>query len=135
LVARHCSRPSKSFSTSVCTSLLEYERSTDVESCVRYAQDCVSKYQVTLFFFFFFFLNCQLSSHFSIKSRSKTIRQVFSLLNQDGTMRDPSATLPNKTPDEWRNLYTHMVRLKEMDDVFLASQRQGRISFYSKRIK
>lgn len=46
-------------------------------------------------------------------------------------MRDPNATLPDKTPDEWRNLYTHMVRLKEMDDVFLASQRQGRISFYS----
>lgn len=38
--------------------------------------------------------------------------------------------MPALSPDEWRALYTHMVRLKEMDEVFLASQRQGRISFY-----
>jgi TPP-dependent pyruvate/acetoin dehydrogenase alpha subunit len=58
--------------------------------------------------------------------------QVFSLMNQDGTLKDESeSSFPSFSPDEWRAVYKKMIGLKSMDDVFLASQRQGRISFYS----
>ena len=38
--------------------------------------------------------------------------------------------MPQLDPEQWRELYQYMVRVKEMDKVFMSSQRQGRISFY-----
>lgn len=56
--------------------------------------------------------------------------QVYSLLNQDGTLRASEDFLPQLAPSEWKKLYSQMVRLSVMDEIFLQSQRQGRISFY-----
>ena len=50
--------------------------------------------------------------------------QVYSLLSQEGVIRESNSPFPNLSPEEWRRVYKHMVRLNVMDDVFLASQRQ-----------
>ena len=43
--------------------------------------------------------------------------QTFSLVNQDGSCNVNESELPSLNPDEWRELYTVMVRLKQMDEV------------------
>jgi hypothetical protein len=52
--------------------------SSDLRSVVRYAKDVVAPFQ------------------------------IYSLINQDGTVR---GELPKLDPSEWRKLYSHMVRL------------------------
>ena len=57
--------------------------------------------------------------------------ETYRLMEQDGSLRHGSEEhMPELSPEEWRNMYRHMVRVKEMDKVFMSSQRQGRISFY-----
>ncbi len=75
-------------------------------------------------------LSSDLKSSFRYAKKVVAPFQVFSLINQDGSLRSVESSLPQLNADEWRRLYTHMIRLNVMDEVFLASQRQGRISFY-----
>ena len=56
---------------------------------------------------------------------------TFRMMEQDGSLRSGAEKhMPAFSPDEWRTMYKFMVRVKEMDKVFMSSQRQGRISFY-----
>ena len=56
---------------------------------------------------------------------------TFRMMEQDGSLRHGAEQhMPQLDPEQWRELYQYMVRVKEMDKVFMSSQRQGRISFY-----
>ncbi len=59
---------------------------------------------------------------------------VFRVLDETGEEREPGGAEKYKpegmTEDLGVKMYRTMIRLREMDDVFLNAQRQGRISFY-----
>lgn len=54
---------------------------------------------------------------------------VFRLLDNDGRPLE-GANLPKLSMEEAQRMYSTMIRISTMDDVFYNAQRQGRISFY-----
>jgi 2-oxoisovalerate dehydrogenase E1 component alpha subunit len=53
----------------------------------------------------------------------------FRLMDENGKLRS-GVTIPELDQDTLIRMYTAMVRLQAMDNVFFEAQRQGRISFY-----
>ena len=54
---------------------------------------------------------------------------AFRLMEEDGSFRE-GVDQPDLTREELTEMYTTMVRLQAMDQIFYDAQRQGRISFY-----
>ena len=54
---------------------------------------------------------------------------IFQLMNNDGELVE-GAVLPDVSEEVMVKMYKYMVRLQEIDVVFQAAHRQGRISFY-----
>lgn len=57
------------------------------------------------------------------------VMPCFRIMDEDGTIR-PGAVDPDVGRDMALRMYTTMVRLQTMDNVFYDAQRQGRVSFY-----
>jgi 2-oxoisovalerate dehydrogenase E1 component alpha subunit len=57
------------------------------------------------------------------------VMPAYRVMDEDGSIR-PGAPEPAFDRDAVLRMYTTMVRLQTMDNVFYDAQRQGRISFY-----
>ncbi|CAH0478607.1 unnamed protein product [Peronospora belbahrii] len=61
--------------------------------------------------------------------KESDILPCFRLLNEDGDIID-GAKDPHRSQDLCTQIYSQMIRLNTMDNIFYDAQRQGRISFY-----
>lgn len=69
-----------------------------------------------------------MSSEQSTRSGSEHPSAIVSVLRDDGTL-DPDHD-PHLTDDEVKFLYRHLVQTRQLDERFVALQRQGRIGFH-----
>jgi pyruvate dehydrogenase E1 component alpha subunit len=73
-------------------------------------------------------LDDSMSSAKSRRSGAEAPSPIVSVLRDDGTL-DPTHD-PRLSDDEVKNLYRHLVQTRQLDERFVALQRQGRIGFH-----